>query len=213
MSYLLIKRLMDIVGSVVGLILLFPIFLLFSILIKIDSKGPIFADIPERVGQNGKTFKMYKFRSMIVNAHEVLRKDPKYKKLYEEYKNSNFKVNTDQDPRITKVGRFIRKTSIDELPQLINILKGEMSIVGPRAFHSDELKDQQKRYPQTKKWVSELLKIKPGLTGLWQVSGRSSVGFPERVKLDADYAKNKSLVTDLKIILKTIPAIFKGEGN
>jgi len=213
MNYFLVKRFLDIIGSSVGLIVLSPAFLLVVLFIKLDSKGPIFADIPSRVGSGGKTFKMYKFRSMIANAHEVLRTDPKYKNLYEQYKKSNFKVSTDQDPRITRVGRFIRKTSLDELPQLINILRGDMSLVGPRAFHVDELEDQQKKHLGTSKFVLQLLKVKPGLTGPWQVSGRSSVDFPERVKLDADYAKSKSVINDIKIILKTIPAVLKGEGN
>jgi len=213
MNYFLVKRFLDVVGASVGLILFSPIFLLVALFIKLNSRGPMFADIPSRVGAGGKTFKMYKFRSMIVNAHDVLRKDPKYKQLYEQYKKSNFKVSTDQDPRITKVGRFIRKTSLDELPQFINILKGDMSLVGPRAFHGDELEEQQQRYPETRKLVVELLGVKPGLTGPWQVSGRSSVDFPERVKLDADYAKSNSVINDIKIILKTIPAVLKGEGN
>ena len=213
MNYFLVKRFLDVVGASVGLILFSPIFLLVALFIKLNSRGPMFADIPSRVGAGGKTFKMYKFRSMIVNAHDVLRKDPKYKQLYEQYKKSNFKVSTDQDPRITKVGRFIRKTSLDELPQFINILKGDMSLVGPRAFHGDELEEQQQRYPETRKLVVELLGVKPGLTGPWQVSGRSSVDFPERVKLDAGYAKSNSVINDIKIILKTIPAVLKGEGN
>ena len=213
MNYFLAKRFLDIIGASVGLVLFSPIFLIVAVFIKLDSKGPIFADIPSRVGAGGKVFKMYKFRSMMANAHEVLRTDPKYKNLYEQYKKSNFKVSTDQDPRITRVGRFIRKTSLDELPQLINILRGDMSLVGPRAFHVDELEDQQKKHLGTSKFVLQLLKVKPGLTGPWQVSGRSSVDFPERVKLDADYAKSKSVINDIKIILKTIPAVLKGEGN
>ena len=213
MNYFLAKRFLDIIGASVGLVLFSPIFLIVAVFIKLDSKGPIFADIPSRVGVGGKVFKMYKFRSMIANAHEVLRTDPKYKNLYEQYKKGNFKVSTDQDPRITRVGRFIRKTSLDELPQLINILRGDMSLVGPRAFHVDELEDQQKKHLGTSKFVLQLLKVKPGLTGPWQVSGRSSVDFPERVKLDADYAKSNSVINDIKIILKTIPAVLKGEGN
>jgi len=213
MNYFLAKRVLDIIGASVGLVLFSPIFLIVAVFIKLDSKGPIFADIPSRVGAGGKVFKMYKFRSMMANAHEVLRTDPKYKHLYEQYKKSNFKVSTDQDPRITRMGKFIRKTSLDELPQFINILKGDMSIVGPRAFHGDELEQQQQRHPDTRKLVIELLRVKPGLTGPWQVSGRSSVDFPERVKLDAGYAKSRSVVNDIKIILRTIPAVLKGEGN
>jgi lipopolysaccharide/colanic/teichoic acid biosynthesis glycosyltransferase len=150
---------------------------------------------------------------MLEGAHTLLRKDPEFKKLYKRYKKNSFKIKTDVDPRVTRVGRFLRRTSLDELPQLINILKGEMSLVGPRAFHTDELAQQQRRFPQTKKLIKTLLAVKPGLTGPWQVSGRSSVDFPERVKLDATYARQKSLLADFKIILKTIPAVIRGEGN
>jgi lipopolysaccharide/colanic/teichoic acid biosynthesis glycosyltransferase len=207
------KRVVDFTLSLVGIIFLSPLFLVIAIVIKLNSPGPIFTDAPERVGKNGKVFKMYKFRSMIKDAHLLLRQDPKFKKFYEEYKNSNFKIPTMEDPRITRVGRFIRKTSLDELPQLLNILKGEMSLVGPRSFHVDELEMQQKRFPKSKKHVEAALKVKPGLTGSWQVSGRSAIDFSERIKIDAEYAKNKSFFYDLKILLKTVPAVIKGEGN
>jgi lipopolysaccharide/colanic/teichoic acid biosynthesis glycosyltransferase len=118
-----------------------------AIAIKLDSKGPVFADVPERVGQGGKKFKMYKFRSMIQNAHVLLRTDRRFKELYEEYKKSSYKLRN--DPRITKVGKFIRKHSLDEIPQLFNVLKGEMSLVGPRAYYPDELENQQKEHPNT----------------------------------------------------------------
>jgi len=213
MLNLFLKRMVDILGSLLGIIVFFPIFVMVAIAIKLESPGPIFADMPSRVGREGKIFRMYKFRSMIKNAHEVLRTDKRFKKFYEEYKKNNFKIETDKDPRITKVGRFIRKTSLDELPQLINILKGEMSMVGPRAFHSDELKEQQNRYPNTRKLVKTLLGVRPGLTGLWQISGRSAIDFPKRVELDAEYARKRSIFRDLKILITTIPAVFRGEGN
>lgn len=206
------KRVVDVIGSLIGIIITFPLVFLISILIKIDSRGPIFADIPKRLGKEGRVFRMYKFRSMIEDAHESLRKDPKYKKLYQDYKRGSFKIKTDVDPRITRVGKFIRKTSLDELPQLFNILRGEMSLVGPRAFHTDELNEQRKNFPDTKGLVDKLVAVKPGLTGPWQVSGRSAIDFPERVRLDADYATKKSLAKDFKILLKTIPAVFRGEG-
>jgi len=204
---------MDFSGALIGLIVTAPLFLIIVIAIKLESDGPIFADIPERVGKEGKIFRMFKFRSMIKEAHNLLRSDPKFKKIYKQYKKNSFKVKTDTDPRITEVGRFLRKTSLDELPQLINVLKGEMSLVGPRAFHTDELTEQQKRFPETKTLVNKLLTVKPGLTGPWQVSGRSAIDFPERVKLDAGYAESESFLLDFKILLKTIPAVFKGEGN
>ena len=211
--YFFIKRVMDLALSLFGIILTFPIFLLVAIAIKIETQGPIFADTPQRVGKEGRVFRMYKFRSMIKDAHQLLRQDPKFKALYEQYRKNSFKIKSDKDPRITRVGRWIRKTSLDELPQLLNILKGEMSLVGPRAFHVDELEEQQKRFPETRKYVVESLSVKPGLTGAWQVSGRSKIDFPQRVKMDATYAQEKSLLGDLKILLKTIPAVIKGEGS
>jgi len=123
--------------------------------------------------KNGKIFRLYKFRSMPVNSDYLLTKDPKFKKLYDEYKRSSFKLH--EDPRVTKFGRFIRKYSIDETPQFFNILRGEMSLVGPRPYHADEIEEQQKRYPGTRKYVVETQTVKPGITGYWQVTGRSSI--------------------------------------
>ncbi|MGB9882929.1 MAG: sugar transferase [Microgenomates group bacterium] len=205
-----LKRIIDIFLSLFLLIIFFPLCLLIAILIKLDSKGPIFADVPERVGQDGKKFKMYKFRSMIVNAHYLLRNDKRFKKLYEEYKRSNYKLKN--DPRVTRIGYFIRKHSLDEIPQLINVLKGEMSIVGPRAYYPDELDYQQKKYPHTKFLVKKVLSVKPGITGLWQVSGRSELNFDKRIVLDAYYVDNLSLFNDLKIILKTPLVMISGKG-
>jgi len=128
-----IKRFLDIILAIILLILFLPLSLVVALIIKLDSKGPIFADVPERVGKDGKLFKMYKFRSMIVNAHHLLRNNARFKKLYQEYKKSSFKLK--KDPRVTRVGKFIRKHSLDEIPQLINVLNGEMSIVGPRAYY------------------------------------------------------------------------------
>lgn len=178
-----------------------------AILIKLDSPGPILADIPKRIGQNGKLFKMYKFRSMIVGAHQLLQKDPK---LLKQYKENSYKI--ENDPRWTRVGKWIRKTSIDELPQFFNILKGEMSLVGPRAYYPFELKEQQKKYPQTEKYVKIILQAKPGLTGVWQVSGRSDINFDKRVEMDAKYVMKRSILYDLWLILQTFPAVLFGRG-
>lgn len=204
------KRIFDLFGSILGLILLSPLFLLVTIAIKIDSEGPILADTPMRVGKDGNLFKMYKFRSMIANAHDILRTDPKFKSLYEEYKKSNFKLT--KDPRITRIGKFIRKYSLDELPQLINVLKGEMSLVGPRAYYADELDQQQKNFPESQKFVKIILSGKPGVTGLWQVTGRSEIDFEKRVKMDSIYIAKRSIFYDLWIILKTFPAVISGKG-
>lgn len=209
MFYDFAKRLGDLIGSFMTLIILFPLLLIIALAIKIDSAGPIFADIPKRVGRDGKLFRMYKFRSMVVGAQEMLNSNPD---LLKKYKQNSYKLSIDEDPRITRVGRFIRKTSIDELPQLINILRGEMSLVGPRAYYPFELEEQQIKHPNSRKYVKIILSGKPGLTGLWQVSGRSQINFDKRVQMDAAYIKKRSIIDDLWIILKTIPAVLSGKG-
>lgn len=208
------KRAIDIMSSIIGLIILIPVFIIVAILIKLDSPGPVFFT-PIRVGKNGGLFKMYKFRSMcmykvgnnLVHAHEVLLRD---KKMLEEYKRNSYKLK--DDPRITNFGRFLRKSSIDELPQLLNILRGEMSLVGPRAYLPDELTEQQEVYPETKPLVKTLLTARPGLTGYWQVSGRSDINFDKRIEMDAAYVKRRSLIYDFWLILKTIPALISAKG-
>ncbi len=204
------KRLMDIIFSILLLVVFFPIIVLIMVAIKLDSKGPILADTPRRVGKNGKLFKMYKFRSMVENAHEILRENPKYSKLYNVYKKGSYKLK--DDPRITAVGRFIRKHSLDEIPQALNILRGEMSLVGPRAYYPDELRDQQKKYPHTIDSVKIVLSVKPGVTGFWQVSGRSEINFDKRIEMDASYVRKRSLLYDLWIIAKTPWAMITGRG-
>jgi len=193
------------------LIIIFsPLLILIPVLIKLDSPGPIFADTPKRVGKGKKLFRLFKFRSMIANAHQLLKTDPKFKKLYDQYKKNSYKLK--DDPRVTKVGHFLRRFSLDELPQVFNILKGEMSLVGPRAYYPDELEEQQKVYPETKKYVKKILEVKPGITGYWQVSGRSEVNFDKRVKMDTDYVKKRSILFDLKIIFKTPWVMMSGRG-
>lgn len=210
MLYPFLKRLIDIVLAIILVVFFLPIALVVALAIKLESPGPILADTPPRVGKDGKLFKLYKFRSMIVGAHQLLRTDPKLKKLYEEYKRSSYKLR--EDPRVTKVGKFIRKHSLDEIPQLINIMKGDMSLVGPRPYHSDELVEQQKRYPPTQALVKEVLSIKPGLTGPWQVSGRSEVNFDKRIAMDADYARRKSVLYDMMILVRSPWAMIAGKG-
>lgn len=210
MFYEISKRILDLVGATMGLVILSSLYLLVAIAIGLDSKGPILADTPMRVGKKGKLFKMYKFRSMIANAHEILRTNPKYEHLYEEYKRSNYKLT--KDPRITRVGKFIRKYSLDELPQLLNVLRGEMSLVGPRAYYPDELNNQQKKFPESQKFVKIILSGKPGVTGPWQVTGRSEIDFKHRVRIDSAYVEKKSILYDLWIILRTIPAVISGRG-
>jgi len=208
--YIIAKRVVDIFSSIFLMIIFSPIILVVAVAIKLDSKGPVFADTPQRVGKNGKPFKIYKFRSMIENAHEILRDNPRYSKLYEAYKKGSYKLK--DDPRITRVGRFIRKHSLDEIPQFLNILKGDMSLVGPRAYYPDELRDQQKKYPHTEGDVRIVLSVKPGATGFWQVSGRSEINFDKRIKMDASYVKKRSLLYDFWIIVQTPSAMVTGRG-
>ena len=153
---------------------------------------------------------MYKFRSMIKNAHVLLHTDSRFKSLFEQYQKDSYKLK--DDPRITPVGKWIRKHSLDEIPQLLNVLLGKMSIVGPRAYYPDELQNQQKKHPDTKKFVSEVLSVKPGITGLWQVSGRSEVHFDKRIALDAEYIKSISFREDIRIIFITPLVMITGKG-
>lgn len=207
MFYDFVKRLMDISGGLVGLILFSPLLIAVAIAIKINSKGPVMADTPMRVGKNGKLFKMYKFRSMVVGAQDLLQKNPE---LLKEYKKNSYKLHN--DPRVTKVGKFIRKFSIDEFPQFFNIIRGEMSIVGPRAYYPFELEEQQKKYPKSRDFVKIILSSKPGLTGVWQVSGRSEINFDKRVEMDAQYVQRRSVLYDAYLIAKTIPAVLFSRG-
>lgn len=209
-AYEMAKRAIDILSSLAIIIVFSPVILLVAIAIRLDSKGPVLADTPERVGRGGKLFKMYKFRSMIPNAHIILREDPEFAALYEQYKKGSYKLKN--DPRITRVGRFIRKHSLDEAPQLFNVLKGDMSLVGPRAYYPDELREQQKKYPETKDAVKVVLSVKPGVTGLWQVSGRSEINFDKRIEMDANYVKRRSILYDIWLILRTPGAVITGRG-
>jgi len=206
----LTKRFIDIVLALIILCIFILPACIIALLIKYSSEGPVFADVPERIGQNGTKFRMYKFRSMIQNAHQILRSDPKLKDLYKQYKKGSYKLLN--DPRITPVGRFIRKHSLDELPQILNVLKGDMSLVGPRAYYPDELENQQREFPQAKKLVTNVLAAKPGITGLWQVSGRSKINFDERIVIDSRYVDTMSLVGDFVIILKTPLIMLTGRG-
>lgn len=192
--YLFVKRAIDIVSALFGIMILSPVFLSTALLVKLTSPGKIFF-IQERNGYKGKIFKMYKFRSMVSNAEKLFT----LVESMNEVSGNMFKIK--DDPRITPVGRIIRKTSIDELPQLFNILKGDMSIVGPRPPIPREVV----KYDA---WHDLRLSVKPGLTGLWQVSGRNRVGFDEMVRLDLKYIRERSLKRDFAIIARTIPVIL-----
>lgn len=192
--YTFIKKIIDIIGAICGLVILSPILFIVMIAIKIESKGPVVFS-QDRVGYKGEIFKMYKFRSMVANAEELKENLEKENEM----DGPMFKIK--EDPRITKVGRFIRKTSIDEIPQLINILKGDMSLVGPRPSLEKEVKEFEP-------WMVERLEVKPGLTCIWQVSGRNDICFEKWMKLDIKYVRERSLVLDIKLILKTILVLF-----
>jgi len=198
-----VKRIFDIVFSIFAIIITLPLFIIIALLIKLTDGGNIIY-VHERIGKGGKKFKVLKFRSMYMNAdkklEEILKNNPKAKEEWEK----TFKLKN--DPRITPIGKFLRKTSLDELPQFINVLKGDMSIVGPRPVVEEELK----KYYKDK---AELYKsIKPGITGYWQVEGRSDTDYNERIKMDEYYIKNRSFLMDLKIIIKTIKIMITGKS-
>ena len=196
--YSFVKRAFDFGASLVGLVCLSPVLLATAVAIKLESEGPVIFS-QDRVGLNGKKFKMYKLRSMVSNAEELK------EKLLEQNEMSGPMFKMKDDPRITKVGKFIRKTSIDELPQLINVLKGDMSLVGPRPSLPKEVK-------QFEPWMYERLQVKPGLTCYWQVSGRNNIDFEDWMKLDVKYVRERSLLGDLKLVFKTFFVLF-GDKN
>ena len=200
--YLFSKRVTDIILSSLALIGFSPLFLFVFIASRFgENKGPVFFK-QVRIGKNGKPFKIYKFRSMIVDADEILHKD---KELYNKYVKNNYKLEPEEDPRITKLGEWLRRTSIDEIPQFINILKGDMSIIGPRPFVKEELAEYGDR-------VGKFLSVKPGAMGLWQASGRSNIGYPERCDMELGYVDKASYWFDCKIMFKNIISIFKHTG-
>lgn len=193
------KRVCDLVLSVAAAVLLIPVFLIIAVIIKLTSKGPVFF-VHKRVGKNGKEIGIIKFRSMVVNAEELIKKfTPEQKREFEE----NFKL--DDDPRVTKIGKFLRKTSLDELPQLINIIKGDLSIIGPRPVTKAEVE----MYGRHK---AALLSVKPGLTGFWAANGRSNTSYNRRMAMELYYVKYRSICLDIKILFKTVLSVFKGEG-
>lgn len=200
MVYKVLKRSLDISASLVLILLFLPIWIIIPLLIKLESKGPIFF-LQERVGQNRRKFSIFKFRSMIVDAEEYWKKNPK---LHEKFKKLGWKLTLDEDPRITKLGRVLRQTSIDEFPQVFNILLGDMSLVGPRPYRFSELEDAEERYGKyIKKSINQSLTVKPGLTGFWQVSGRNDIPWDKRAEMEANYATRKNILDDFVIILRT----------
>lgn len=192
------KLALDYALTLPGLLLIAPLFIFLALMVKLDSPGPIFHR--RRVlGKDGRAFDAFKFRTMYVNGDEIL---ARYPKLRQEL-NKNYKLKC--DPRVTRVGTFLRKFSLDELPQLLNVLARDMSLIGPRIIAPDEI-NKYGQYGHT------LVQVMPGLTGLWQVSGRSNTTYDERVALDMQYISNWSVLLDIKILLRTIPAVMKGDG-
>jgi len=197
-----LKRLVDVLGAALLLVLLSPVLGAVALAIKLTATGPVLFE-QERLGQGARHFRLYKFRTMVVNAEEILKKDPG---LYKRYVETNFKLPPGEDPRITRLGLFLRSASLDELPQLLNVLRGEMSLVGPRPIVPAEIE----QYGD----VAELfLSVKPGLTGNWQVNGRSEIrDYAHRATMDLEYIRDRSLAKDITILLKTIPAVVLRKG-
>ncbi|MDF7636980.1 sugar transferase [Leuconostocaceae bacterium ESL0958] len=202
--YLLPKRLLDISVSLAALVILSPVFLIVALLIKMHKGTSHVFYAQVRVGQYNRDFKIYKFQTMVDGADEMLKAD---QALYEKFVANGYKLPTKEDPRITKIGAFLRKTSLDELPQFWNTLIGNMSIIGPRPVVRRELVEygSQER-------IDQLLSVKPGVFGLWQASGRSNIGYPERAEIELSYVQQANLGLDFKIMFQTIIAIFKGDG-
>ena len=197
--YKYIKRFMDIVLASVGLVVLSPVFLIIAVLIKVESKGKVFFK-HKRIGKNGKEIYIYKFRTMVENAEDLIKQfTPEQMKEFKE----NFKL--ENDPRVTKIGKILRKTSLDELPQLINIIKGDISIIGPRPVISEELE----KYGMNK---NRFLSVTPGLTGYWAANGRSNTTYEQRMEMELYYVDNMSFKLDLKVFFKTVLSVLKREG-
>jgi exopolysaccharide production protein ExoY len=196
-----IKRLIDIFGATFLLILFSPALLVVAVLIKTGSPGPVIFK-QKRVGSHGNEFLMFKFRSMYIGDNDKYLQE-KFPELWLKYKKADWKLPMEEDPRITPIGKFIRSTSIDEMPQFLNVIRGEMSLVGPRAYREEELKEYETKYPKSKNDIDIIRTAKPGITGLWQTSGRNELSFEKRASLDANYIKNRSVRQEIYILLKT----------
>jgi lipopolysaccharide/colanic/teichoic acid biosynthesis glycosyltransferase len=202
LAYALAKRTLDLAVATVGLVVAAPLMAAIAVALKLESPGPIlFGHI--RLGRNGKPFGCLKFRSMRVGAHGELMASPELKRRYVE---NDYKVPLESDPRVTRIGRFLRKSSLDELPQLFNVLIGSMSLVGPRPIVREELR-----------WYADqaavLLSVKPGVTGVWQVQGRSRIGYPDRTKVELEAIRSRSFWRDLKILMRSVPAVMNARGS
>lgn len=205
MTYEQQKRLLDLVVATLLIVAFLPFWVVIPLLIFFDSGRPILFR-HRRVGKNGTEFELIKFRSMILGADELLHHYDK--KLLKKFKENDWKIAADEDPRITRLGRVLRSLTIDEFPQLFNVLNGEMSMVGPRAYVKKELKEQTKKYPKTRPYVTKILSVKPGITGPWQTSGRNEIPFAKRAMMDAKYADHLSIWQDIAILLRTPKAMI-----
>lgn len=203
MNYDTQKRVLDVVVAAILTLIFLPVWVIVPILILLDSTGPIIFT-HKRVGKNGKTIYLYKFRSMVKDADEILYK--KDKLLLQEFKEGDWKLR--HDPRVTRLGKILRALTIDEFPQLFNVFRGEMSMVGPRAYVKRELEEQQHKYPETSPLIAEILSVKPGITGPWQTSGRNEVPFNKRASMDAEYARQRSILNDILVLVRTPKAMI-----
>ena len=211
MIYEHFKRGVDILLAVLLIVFFFPLGVVIAIAIKLESPdGPVFVELSDRVGRKGKLFRLLKFRSMIPNALHRLYHDPEYKKLLEQYKKNSYKIVN--DPRVTRTGKLIRRFSVDETPQLLNVLIGDMSLIGPRPYYPEEIATQRNEYPDSAPLIEGALSVRPGITGEWQVSGRSEINFDKRIEMDAKYAREHNLWYDLKILAKTPFVMLSGKG-
>ncbi len=205
MTYDQKKRVLDLLVATSLIIAFAPFWVIVPLLIFFDSGWPVIFT-HKRVGKGGKDFELFKFRSMVLNADEILHQ--KNHKLLQQFKKGDWKIAAKDDPRITPLGRFLRSFTIDEFPQLFNVLNGQMSMVGPRAYVRKELEEQSKKYPETKKYIPYILSVKPGITGPWQTSGRNEIPFSKRAEMDSEYAKNRSIRKDILILLHTPAAML-----
>ncbi|CAH1852775.1 sugar transferase [Convivina intestini] len=200
--YAVPKRTLDILVSLTAMIVLSPVFLIVALRIKFDKKTSRIIYQQERVGLMGQPFKIYKFQTMVDNAEQILKSNPT---LYQKFLDNGYKLPTKEDPRITSYGKFLRRTSLDELPQFMNVLRGDMTIIGPRPIVRDELKEYGNQ-------IDTFLSVKPGVFGLWQAEGRSNIHYPQRAEIELEYVKRASLSFDFYVLFKNVIMVFKQDG-
>lgn len=206
------KRILDIIVSLLTIIITSPVLLLSTLLIWFTDRKEVFVKEPLRIGLHGKEFKMLKFRTMIPDAHNKIQNDPEFKDLKDTWIKKDGKLKISEDRRITWVGKILRRTDIDELPQLFNVFMGDMSLVGPRPMYDGEIARYLGKFPEGKKYLRRIQRVRPGLTGIWQVSGRNEIRFKDRVILEAKYAANVNMKEDIKIFFKTPFVVLTRKG-